>query len=381
MAAKLRSEIFSPDEQAIVHCMNQCVRKLFLLGDDKATKKANRRRRRKFERELKKVSGGFAIDLLSYAIMENHFHLILRSRPDVLAQWSDAEVVKQWHKLCRVVTDGKGKLVNNPDDQQVAKMLANTKKVAKWRARLSDISWYMKLLSERTSRWFNAEDKVPGHFWKGRFKSVLLMDERALMTCSMYVDLNRIQAELAASLESSDYTSIQRRIQAAAVRTSMHKIMAETFAVDTSIVSTAVIDRNACDIPEASSAEAQPLPDAHLSPVQIDEQNDPLGPHLSPAPTRCSDKGFLPMSQARYEAILNWSADQIRHRHKGEAFDESPPELAQLQIEPDVWCKLVTQFDDLFFTAAGSPETIDTHPSKSGKRFNMPRKTREMLSA
>ncbi len=173
--------------------MNQCVRKLFLLGDDKATKKANRRRRRKFERELKKVSGGFAIDLLSYAIMENHFHLILRSRPDVLAQWSDAEVVKQWHKLCPVVTDGKGKLVNNPDDQQVAKMLANTKKVAKWRARLSDISWYMKLLSERTSRWFNAEDKVPGHFWKGRFKSVLLMDERALMTCSMYVDLNRIQ--------------------------------------------------------------------------------------------------------------------------------------------------------------------------------------------
>ncbi len=159
MAAKLRSEIFSPDEQAIVHCMNQCVRKLFLLGDDKATKKANRRRRRKFERELKKVSGGFAIDLLSYAIMENHFHLILRSRPMCSPSGPMQRSSSSGTSSARSSPMAKASWSTIPDDQQVAKMLANTKKVAKWRARLSDISWYMKLLSERTSRWFNAEER------------------------------------------------------------------------------------------------------------------------------------------------------------------------------------------------------------------------------
>jgi hypothetical protein len=39
-------------------------------------------------------------------------------------------------------------------------------------------------------------------------------DEQALLACAAYVDLNPIRAGLAQTLETSDYTSAQRRIEA-----------------------------------------------------------------------------------------------------------------------------------------------------------------------
>lgn len=394
MTAKPRSEIFTPNEQAIVHVMNRCVRSCFLFEHDPQTGQNYGHRHRMFEKELEKAARGFAIDLLSYAIMDNHFHLILRSRPDVLQQWDDLEVIKQWHILCPIFKDELGVPVPEPSRQALEEVAQDTEQVATWRARLSDISWFMKLVSERIAKWCNAEDGITGHFWEKRFKGVRLLDERALLTCSMYVDLNRIQAELAQSIESSDYTSIQRRIQANAIRTSMKKIMLETFGSEqaNSTVTTVVIDENDSDIPDASQPHLQltallnaqlpdaPLPDAHLSPLYIDEKNDPIGPHLNRSGPRCSDKGFLPITQEKYIELLHWTTDQLRLRKGGRPFDDSPPILKELELEPDVWCKLVTEFNHLFFVVAGMPESIDNHRScQTGKRFYMPQKTRELL--
>ena len=72
----------------------------------------------------------------------------------------------------------------------------------------------MKCLNEHLARRANEEDCCKGRFWESRYKCQALLDERAVLQCMAYVDLNPVRADMAGTPEESDYTSIQQRSEA-----------------------------------------------------------------------------------------------------------------------------------------------------------------------
>jgi REP element-mobilizing transposase RayT len=190
--------------------MGRCVRRAFLCGDDDRTGRNFDHRKALILRRLKLLTEIFAIDLCAYAVMSNHYHLVLRLSPERAAAWTQRDVAGRWARLY----GGPPCLAKYLDDQPLssAEEILLTEQCGKWRLRLADLSWFMRSLNEFVARQANAEDQYTGHFWEGRFKSQALLDEAALFTAMAYVDLNPVRAGLAESIVDSNFTSVQQRL-------------------------------------------------------------------------------------------------------------------------------------------------------------------------
>jgi hypothetical protein len=158
------------------------------------------------------LAGAFGIDLLGFAIMSNHFHLILRSRSDVVATWDDTEVARRWLLICPVRKNSVGDPAE-PNEFELNSIRNHRRKLETIRLRLSDLGWGMRVLCQYIAVRANREDHELGKFWQSRFRAVRLLDEAALLACAAYVDLNPVRVAGAQTLEQSDYTSVKRRIQ------------------------------------------------------------------------------------------------------------------------------------------------------------------------
>ena len=189
------------------HCTSRCVRRAFLCGDGKEHRKAW------IEDRLRELVGIFAVDCAGYAVMDNHLHALLRLDSPRAAAWSAEEVARRWSTLFPL-RDIAGKPLP-VSEARVAELAADAAWVAERRGRLSNLGWFMKCLKEPLARLANAEDGCPGAFWEGRYKSVAVLDEEALLATAAYIDLNPLAAGVASVPEAGPHTSLHARVEQA----------------------------------------------------------------------------------------------------------------------------------------------------------------------
>jgi REP element-mobilizing transposase RayT len=208
--AVARKRQISLQDTPYYHCISRCVRRAFLCGEDNHTGQSFEHRRVWIEDKLLTLSNVFAIDVCAYAVMNNHYHVVLHVDEEQAKQWSMDEVLTRWHKLY------KGTLLTQQycrGEQLIEPLLEMVKASAEiYRKRLMKISWLIGNINEHIARDANREDKCTGRFWEGRFKSQALFDEAALAACMAYVDLNPVRANIADTAEASDYTSVKQRV-------------------------------------------------------------------------------------------------------------------------------------------------------------------------
>ncbi len=209
-----RSCLVSPAITRWYHCVSRCVRRAYLCGEDSASGKNYEHRRPWIIGHLKKLSKVFAIDIAAYAVMSNHYHLVVHLAPERANGWSDDEVLLRWTRLFSGPLLVKTHLSAPTGALPPAEAQRLHEQATIFRARLQDLSWFIRILNQSIACMANAEDLCRGRFWEGRFKSQALLDEHAVLAAMIYVDLNPVRSCMAATPEDSEHASIHDRLNA-----------------------------------------------------------------------------------------------------------------------------------------------------------------------
>ncbi|QEG40632.1 transposase [Roseimaritima ulvae] len=212
MARSVRSEVFNPHEIGVYHTFNRTVRKSHLHGIDKETGRDYSYRRDWFRKRMQFLANHFCIDVLAYAIMSNHWHAVLRNRPDLVAKLSDRDVAIRWLTIT-ARSDRRRKKKRPIREPEIQAILNDPERVKELRNRLSHISWFVRLMCQTIARRCNLEDEVAGHFFEDRYKLNRLDDDADVLAAMAYVDLNPLRAYLSDSLDDFAEVSICDRLR------------------------------------------------------------------------------------------------------------------------------------------------------------------------
>ena len=190
----------------------------------------------------------------------------------------------------------------------------------------------MQCLNEYVARRANAEDQCTGRFWEGRFKSQALLDEKAVLSCMAYVDLNPIRAAMARTPETSDYTSIQERL------------------------GTAPISPQATSNSNGNKPPAKTLKMAELMPFSGNQKQ--------------SDKPeCLPFLLTDYLELVDWTGRAIRDDKRGHVSAHLPPLLTRLGFSQKNWLHTCCHIEQHFGRAIGPVSKLSELCEKAGLKW------------
>jgi len=301
-----RKALISLADTPYYHITSRCVRRAYLCGVDHYSEQSYEHRRQWVVDRIRLLSSLFAIDVCAYAIMSNHYHLVLKVCPEQLDALSEDDIIERWCALF------KGPLLvqnyRSGEDLKPFERAAVSDIAKVWRSRLASISWFMRCLNQPIARQANKEDGCTGKFWESRFNSQALKSEEALLSSMAYVDLNPVRADIEKTPEASEYTSIRERLQS-------------EFDLQR-----AIDDQISCgDILDFRS-ELKPL-------LHFENR------------TSAQHQAGIPFGFKEYLALVDWTGRIIRSDKRGYIEGDLPPILTRLQISLEQWRINSTQFE------------------------------------
>ncbi|WP_077066525.1 transposase [Catenovulum maritimum] len=339
--AKPRSSLISLSDTPYYHCIARCVRRSYLCGYDKTTKKSFEHRKVWLVERIQKLAAIFTIDVAAYAVMSNHYHIVLRVNTDAADALSPNEVLSRWHTLCQP----KPIVVRYLQAKQQGKTLTESELmvvndcVKDYRQRLTSISWFMRFLNEFIARQANLEDKCKGHFWEGRFKSQALLDDVTVLACMAYVDLNPIRAKMADTPENSDFTSIQQRlgILPKAVETDNHQNK------------------------DGSQKHKTATPNDNLTAIAPAQLLPFVKANNESVPNFKRSNSHIPFSLIDYLELVDWTGRQIRQDKRGFISLNTPSIIQRLGLTDEDWLAFSTGIENQYSHSVGQRFQLQTY--------------------
>ena len=169
-------------EGAVYHCVSRTVGGQFLLGAPE---------QRKLVDLLFPLARFCGVEVITYCMMSNHFHLLLRIPTQ--GQLSDQTLLQRAEAFYG--RDGLLPSLAREDLRQSGSISNHLRQTLS--SRMGDVSAFMKEFKQRFSRWFNRQSDRFGTLWAERFSSTLVEDSpQALQTVASYIDLNPVRAGL-----------------------------------------------------------------------------------------------------------------------------------------------------------------------------------------
>ena len=172
---------------AVYHVVSRTACQAFLFSDVE---------KEVFRKALRKQAAFAGVEVLTYCVMSNHFHLLIRVSP--IDSLPDAELLERYAAYY-----GEAKVpMSTYPVAELREILAKGGReaaVARQRvlARMGHLPTFMRELKQRFSIWYNHKHENCGTIWSARYKSLLVEDSpESLTKVAAYIDLNPVRAEI-----------------------------------------------------------------------------------------------------------------------------------------------------------------------------------------
>ena len=178
-----------PEEQAgHYHCVSRVVDKNRVFEE---------REREKFRSLLREYSLFCRVEVLTWCILSNHFHLLIKVPQKPTTPPPVEELIERLeHLTSSALTAATARQMLERFRAAGQEDAVERLRQMLW-AQMLDLSQFMKLLKQRFSQWFNRVHDREGTLWEGRFRSTLVEgNSPALATVAEYIDLNPVRAGL-----------------------------------------------------------------------------------------------------------------------------------------------------------------------------------------